>query len=86
MVAALRSVADEVDATPAQVAIAWLLHRPAPPTLVPIVAARHEQQILENVAALDVRLDDEQVRKLDDAATPQLGFPRTSSSRRTCAS
>jgi aryl-alcohol dehydrogenase-like predicted oxidoreductase len=77
VVAALRSLADEIDATPAQVAIAWLLHRAAPPTLVPIVAARQEQQILENVAALDVRLEDEQVRKLDDAATPQLGFPRS---------
>ena len=76
VIAVLRSVADEVDATPAQVAIAWLLHRPTPPTLVPIVAARQEQQIVENVAALDVKLDDEHMRALDDAAKPQLGFPR----------
>ena len=76
MIAALRSVADEVDATPAQVAIAWLLHRPTPPTLVPIVSARQEQQIIENVAALDVRLDDEQINRLNEAAAPQLGFPR----------
>jgi aryl-alcohol dehydrogenase-like predicted oxidoreductase len=76
VVSALRSVADQVGATAAQVAIAWLLHRPTPPTLVPIVAARREEQIVENVAALDVRLDDELVARLDDAAAPQLGFPR----------
>jgi aryl-alcohol dehydrogenase-like predicted oxidoreductase len=76
VVAALRSVADEAGATPAQVAIAWLLHRPTPPTFVPIVAARREEQIGENVAALEVHLDDEQLAQLDEAAAPQLGFPR----------
>jgi aryl-alcohol dehydrogenase-like predicted oxidoreductase len=77
VVAALRVVADEVEATPAQVAIAWLMHRPVPPTIVPIVAARREEQIVENTAALGVRLSDEQVSQLDDAAAPQLGFPRS---------
>ena len=77
VVTALRAVADDVGATPAQVAIAWLLHRPTPPTLVPIVAARRGEQIVENVAALDVRLDEDQLTQLDDAAAPQLGFPRS---------
>jgi aryl-alcohol dehydrogenase-like predicted oxidoreductase len=77
VVAALRVVADDVGATPAQAAIAWLLHRPAGPTIVPIVAARREEQIVENVAALEVRLNDEHVSQLDDAAAPQLGFPRS---------
>jgi aryl-alcohol dehydrogenase-like predicted oxidoreductase len=77
VVAALRVVADEVEATPAQVAIAWLLHHPAAPTIVPIVAARRQEQIVENIAALGVRLADDQVVQLDDAAAPQLGFPRS---------
>jgi aryl-alcohol dehydrogenase-like predicted oxidoreductase len=77
VVAALRAVAGEVGATAAQVAIAWLLHRSTPPTLVPIIAARREEQIVENVGALDVALSDDQLAQLDGAAAPQLGFPRS---------
>ena len=76
VVAALRSVAAEHAATPAQVAVAWVLARPSPPTLIPIVGARREEQIVENLGALDVTLADDELALLDDAAAPQLGFPR----------
>jgi aryl-alcohol dehydrogenase-like predicted oxidoreductase len=77
VVAALRDVADEVGASPAQVAIAWLLHRPAPPTIVPIVAARRAEQIVANIGAVDVALDADHLATLDEAARPELGFPRS---------
>jgi aryl-alcohol dehydrogenase-like predicted oxidoreductase len=69
-------IADDHGCTPAQVAIAWLLQRPAPPAVIPIVGARHEEQIVENLGALGVTLDPEAVERLDEASRPRLGFPR----------
>lgn len=77
VLAALREIAQAHEATPAQVAIAWLLRRPTALTIVPIVAARRREQIVENLGARDVELDDEDIARLDEAGNPQLGFPRS---------
>ena len=77
VIATLRAVAEAHDATPAQIAIAWLLQRPGPPTLVPIVAARRPEQIVENLAARDVRLAEKEFADLEEAGRPELGFPRS---------
>jgi aryl-alcohol dehydrogenase-like predicted oxidoreductase len=75
--AALREVAAEAEADPAQVAIAWLRARPEPPTIVPIVGARTAAQLTTTLAAVSVSLTDEQVARLDAAGAPELGFPRS---------
>jgi aryl-alcohol dehydrogenase-like predicted oxidoreductase len=69
-------IAGDHGCTPAQVAIAWLLQRPAPPAVIPIVGARREEQLLENLGALEVTLDPDAVDRLDEASRPRLGFPR----------
>jgi aryl-alcohol dehydrogenase-like predicted oxidoreductase len=69
------AVADEVAATPGQVATAWVLAQPWP--LVPIVGARTEAQLRENLASLEVELGDEQLARLDEASGFRLGFPRS---------
>lgn len=56
----VREVADEVDATPSQVSLAWLLHRDA--VTAPVVGARTVWQLEENLGAAD------QVDRLVDAA------------------
>jgi aryl-alcohol dehydrogenase-like predicted oxidoreductase len=61
----LDEVADEVDASPAQVALAWLTHRDG--VTAPIVGARTVEQLEENLAAADVDLSDEQVERLTEA-------------------
>jgi aryl-alcohol dehydrogenase-like predicted oxidoreductase len=76
VVATLHDVAAEHGCTPAQAAIAWLLARPAPPRVIPILGARTEAQAIENLASLDVHLDDDAVARLDDEGRPDLGFPR----------
>ncbi|ACQ81871.1 aldo/keto reductase [Beutenbergia cavernae DSM 12333] len=65
---AVRSVADSVGATPAQVALAWLLGRPAVTSV--ILGARTLEQLRGSLAVVDVVLSDEQVRALDDASDP----------------
>ncbi|NIC00784.1 aldo/keto reductase [Halobacterium sp. R2-5] len=62
---ALDEVADEVDATPAQTALAWLSHRDG--VTAPIVGARTVEQLEENLAAADIDLSDEQVDRLTEA-------------------
>ena len=76
LVEALREIATAHEATPAQVAISWLLGRTVEPPIVPIVAARTEAQITENVAAVELELADEERERLDAAGAPELGFPR----------
>jgi aryl-alcohol dehydrogenase-like predicted oxidoreductase len=68
------AVADELGATPAQVAVAWVRARPW--HLVPIVGARSESQLRENLGALDVELSREHVDRLDEISGFRLGFPR----------
>jgi aryl-alcohol dehydrogenase-like predicted oxidoreductase len=62
------SVAAEVGATPAQTALAWLLRRS--PTMVPIPGTASAGHARENLAALDVRLSDEQFTRLSAIAAP----------------
>jgi aryl-alcohol dehydrogenase-like predicted oxidoreductase len=69
----VREVASELDATPAQVALAWLMSRPG--VVLPIVGARREAQLRENLAAIDVQLDAEQLTRLERETTIDLGFP-----------
>jgi aryl-alcohol dehydrogenase-like predicted oxidoreductase len=66
-------IAAELAATPAQVALAWLLCRPG--IVLPIVGARKETQVRENLAAVGLRLDPEHLARLETASRIDLGFP-----------
>ncbi|GIW07019.1 MAG: oxidoreductase [Dehalococcoidia bacterium] len=62
---AVDAVAQMTGATPAQVAIAWLLHRPG--ITAPIVSATSTEQLRELLGALDVTLDETAMQRLDAA-------------------
>lgn len=47
-----------------QLALAWLLHQPA--MVSPIIGATRPEQIRENVKAVDVKLTDSDLEKIDD--------------------
>jgi len=68
LVEALRSIASEVDATPAQVALAWLIARGD--DIVPIPGTKRARWLEENVAALDLTLSDAQLVRLGDVFFP----------------
>ncbi len=65
--AALKEVAQRRDASTAQVALAWLLNKPA--TIV-IPKATNPEHVRENFAALDLRLTDGDLAVLDQAFPP----------------
>ena len=54
------------DATPAQIALAWLLHRS--PHIVPIPGTRNPERLRENLAAATVTLTEAEMRQIDDTA------------------
>jgi len=62
----IRAIADEEDATPAQVALRWLIEHDRF-TCVPIVGARTTAQLEENVGAVDLSLTDTQFDRVIDA-------------------
>jgi aryl-alcohol dehydrogenase-like predicted oxidoreductase len=66
----LRDISSDVGATPAQVALAWLLAKG--PDIVPIPGTKRVVRLEENVAADDVELTPEQVARLDEL-TPAVG-------------
>jgi aryl-alcohol dehydrogenase-like predicted oxidoreductase len=70
---AVRAVASERGTTLSAVALAWLLAKPCVTSV--IFGARSLAQLDENLAAADVKLSAEEVRKLDDASAFDLGYP-----------
>ena len=54
--------------TPAQVALAWILHQPG--VTAPIIGVTKVEQLDDAVAALDVTLDDEECRRLEEPYVP----------------
>ncbi|MFB9823275.1 aldo/keto reductase [Halobaculum roseum] len=70
---AVRSVAEEVDATPAQVALAWLLEREV--VTAPIIGPRSIEHLRENVGAISVDLSPEQVERIAEPKTPRYPGP-----------
>ena len=63
-----REIAEEVGCTPAQLALAWLLHQGD--DIAPIPGTRRVARVEENAAAADIELTDERLRALDDAFPP----------------
>ena len=53
------------DASPSQIALAWLLGRS--PLMLPIPGTSKVSHLEENIAAAQVRLDDDEIRTLADA-------------------
>ncbi|GGJ77770.1 aldo/keto reductase [Deinococcus aquiradiocola] len=66
LVELLRRVAGEKDATPAQIALAWLLARK--PWIVPIPGTRKVERLAENIGAAAVALSPADVQEIGDAA------------------
>lgn len=66
LVDVLNRIATEVGATPAQLALAWLLAQQ--PWIVPIPGTKHIGRLQENAAAADVALTPAQLAEIQDAA------------------
>jgi aryl-alcohol dehydrogenase-like predicted oxidoreductase len=73
IVEVLVAVADGRGASPAQVALAWLLERPAVTSV--IVGARTSEQLADNLRAADLFLSAEELARLEEVSRPPLLYP-----------
>lgn len=74
VIEALKTVAGRHGATPARVALAWLLARRAVTSV--IVAARTLEHLEDNIKASDLRLAAEDVKLLDQVSDPGVPYPK----------
>ena len=70
----LAQVAEDKGVTRAQVALAWLLSKPA--VTAPIIGASRAEQFEDLVKAVDVTLNDEEIKRLEEVYQPHqpVGF------------
>jgi aryl-alcohol dehydrogenase-like predicted oxidoreductase len=61
----LRDFAGKKNATPAQLALAWLLSRK--PWIVPIPGTRNPDHLTENLGSLDLQITSAEIAELDAA-------------------
>lgn len=73
--AALMQFAEELEITPAQLALAWLLHQGE--DIVPIPGTRKQSRVTENAAAAEMILSSDTVRQISQLAAPGLAAGRT---------
>jgi len=69
----LQGVGARLDASPAQVSLAWLLTRPTVASI--LIGASSRKQLEENLAAADVKLAAEDLAALDAATKPAAVYP-----------
>ncbi|MFI5294470.1 MAG: aldo/keto reductase [Thermodesulfovibrionales bacterium] len=63
----LRNIAERKKATPAQIALAWLLAQK--PWIVPIPGTKKLERLEENIGAVNVELTPDDLREIDSAAS-----------------
>ena len=67
MVDLLKRIAERKNATPAQIALAWLLAQK--PWIVPIPGTRTLERLTENIGAASVELDEPELHEITEAAS-----------------
>jgi aryl-alcohol dehydrogenase-like predicted oxidoreductase len=75
LAAAVMAVAAEIGRTPSQVAINWV--RAQSPNLMPILGARRETQLRDNLGVLEFALAEEQIARLTAANPLPVLYPHT---------
>lgn len=74
IVETLRDMARESGTTVARLALAWLLHKPA--VMSVIIGAKTLKQLDDNLAASDVQLTAEMVRRIDEVSAIDSEYPQ----------
>ena len=72
---AVVKIADEIGRTPSQVAINWIRQQQKRANILPILGARSEAQLKDNLACLEFELSKEHLKRLDEISQIKLGFP-----------
>jgi len=74
IIEAMQPIAQAHNVSVAQIALAWVLAKPGVTSV--IIGAKNTRQLLDNIAAGEVKLTDEQLSKLDDVSSQPLPYPQ----------
>lgn len=70
----LAEISEDRGVPASPVSLAWLLGRPGVASV--IVGARNEEQLSDNLKAAELKLSEDERRRLDEVSAPQLTYPR----------
>lgn len=70
----MREVAAELEASVAQIALAWLLHQPAVTSV--IIGAKNTDQLADNLKAVNVSLSEDQLQRLNSVSQLPAEYPQ----------
>jgi len=70
---AMRAIADKKGVSVAQIALAYILHKPFVTTV--IIGAKTTDQLDDNLAAVKVQLSADEIKSLDDASALPMEYP-----------
>lgn len=65
LLALLHNMAEEKNATPAQISLAWMICKK--PWITPIPGTRKPERLIENAGAADILLSAEEIKQIDEA-------------------
>jgi aryl-alcohol dehydrogenase-like predicted oxidoreductase len=66
-------IANEIERTPAQVALNWVRQQSG--VMIPLIGARKESQMIDNLGVVEFKLSKEHLHRLDEVSKIELGFP-----------
>jgi aryl-alcohol dehydrogenase-like predicted oxidoreductase len=70
---AIAPIAKAHNCSPARISLAWLLTKPVVTSV--IIGAKRMDQLTDNVAAVDIKLTEDQIKKLDEVSTLPPEYP-----------
>lgn len=73
VIEAMQEIAKRREASVAQIALGWLLHQPFVTSV--IIGAKRSEQLKDNLGAVDVKLDEEDLKKLDGVSALPAEYP-----------
>jgi aryl-alcohol dehydrogenase-like predicted oxidoreductase len=73
--ATVMEMANDTGRTPSQIALNWARQKPC--RIIPILGARTQKQLNDNLGCLDFELTEEQINCLNEASPIDLGFPHS---------
>lgn len=74
VVRVLREIGEAHGASPSRVALAWLLHQEGVTSV--IVGARKHEQLVDNLAAVDIQLSEDELSRLDKVSRQRPEYPQ----------
>ena len=73
--AKVQQVAADVERTPSQVALRWLIEQRDRGVIIPIIGARSHAQLIDNLKCLELEMEAQHIEALENVSKIELGFP-----------